>query len=360
MNEPRIAVIGSGAIGRAALRLLLDHRRGVHLVGAATKDPEAAGHSVAQVAGASTLSDVVFDGDLEAVLDRSPDVVLLCTGSFLRETEDQILACIREGAQVVSPCEELAWPARAHTREAGARIAEAAIQAGVTVLGTGVNPGFMFDSILAAATGAAWDVRSVWGRRVVDVSGFSQDIHRRLGIGYTLEEFEQGHQDGTIAGHVGFPESIGLVAERVGVNLDGDAEERFEPMIAETMAPTAYGGVEPGRTEGFVQIATGRVDGREWITLELLLHLRPEEAGYPPADTIRIDGVHPVNLEFRPGMDAILSTSAQLVNSIPTVLAAAPGLWTVTDLPDPAAFLGPDPRTIPGLMTERTWRSSGT
>ncbi len=206
------------------------------------------------------------------------------------------------------------------------------------MLGTGVNPGFMFDSFLVAASGCSWDVVQVVGRRVVDVVGFGENIHRRLGIGYTPEEFRTGHDDGSIAGHVGFPESVQLVAERFGWTLDGPVSETFEPMIARTDAPTGYGGVPAGRTEGFVQRAVGTVDGVDKVQLELVLHLRPQNEGMEVSDSFAIEGSHPVRVTLSPGMDAIPATSAQLVNSVPSVLASDPGLKTVNDLPAAAAW----------------------
>jgi len=180
----------------------------------------------------------------------------------------------------------------------------------------------------------------VRGRRVVDTSGFGENIHLRLGIGYTPEQFEAGHANDSIAGHVGFPESIEMIAEKLGLELDGPVEQSFEPLVAETPAPTRYGAVDAGKTEGFLQRAVGRVGGEERIVIDLVLHLRPEEAGYHPSDTIEIDGVHPVRMTFDPGMDALYATSAQLVNQIPSVLAAEPGLTTVKDLPASSAWLG--------------------
>jgi len=117
-------------------------------------------------------------------------------------------------------------------------------------------------------------------------------------------------------------------------------EETFEPYVAETPAPTRYGEVEAGRTEGFTQRAVGMVGGRARIQLELVLHLRPHSASLEPSDSIEIDGLHPVRLTLKPGMDAILATSAQLVNAIPVVLAATPGLKSVKDLPPTTAWLG--------------------
>jgi 2,4-diaminopentanoate dehydrogenase len=335
----RVAVCGLGSIGRRAAQLLLDHRRGFELVGGATLEESHVGRPLAEVAEAASNGGPVVVGSLEELLAREPEVVVYATGSFLSDVASDVVACAQAGANLVSPCEELAFPYNRFP-EAAQRIDQAARAGGATVLGTGVNPGFIFDQLLVAATGVCWDVEAIRGRRVVDVTGFGENIHLRLGIGYSPEEFEAGHAAGTIAGHVGFPESIEMVCERIGLQLDGPVEQVFEPMVAETPAPARYGSVDAGKTEGFVQRAIGVIDGEPRVQLELILHLRPEEAGYRPADSIEIDGIHPVRLVLEPGMDAVLATSAELVNNIPGVLAAQPGLKSAKDLPPSAAWLG--------------------
>lgn len=335
----RIAVCGLGTIGSQVARLLLKHRHGIELVGAASKDDSQIGRPLREVLGLDGGGGPVVTDSVDALIAERPEAIVLATGSFLPDVVDAVLACASAGVSVVSPCEELAFP---YTRDPAlaARIDEAAKAGGATILGSGVNPGFIFDTLVATATGVAWDVTAIRGRRVVDTVEFGQNIHLRLGIGFTPEEFDAGHADGSIAGHVGFPESIQIVAERLGVKLDGPVEEKFEPLIAETPAPTKYGQVDAGRTEGFVQIATGRVNGEDFIRYELLLHLRPREAGYEPADTFTVEGLHPVNLTLSPGMDAVLATSAELVNALPGLLHAEPGLKTVKDLPAATAWLG--------------------
>lgn len=341
----RVGLCGLGSIGKHAARLLLDHRAGHEIVGAATKEPEAQGQPLGAVVGAQTTGGPRVVAELSAVLELEPEVVVYATGSFLQDTTDDVVAIASAGAHVVSPCEELAFP---FTRfdEAARRIDEAARAHGVTVVGTGVNPGFIFDALLVTATGVCWDVSAIRGRRVVDVVGFGENIHRRLGIGYTHEEFVRGHEEGSIAGHVGFPESIAMVCERLGLDLDGPVQEVFEPLIAESPVPTRYGALEAGYTEGFIQRATGIVGGEPRIELELVLHLRPQSAGLEPADTIEIDGLHSVRLVLRPGMDAILATSAQLVNAIPVLRAVGPGLKSVKDLPPTTAWLGDLRKTV--------------
>ena len=331
-NSTRIGLHGVGSVGRHVARLLLDHRPGIEVVGASTLEAADVGRPLHEVAGANADSSCLVTGSLHEVLAAEPDLVVLSTGSFLPDVAEDVLTCIGAGASVVSPCEELAYPARKDPALAE-RIDEAARSAGVSVLGTGISPGFLFDSLLCAASGACWDISAIRGRRVVDVVGFGENIHLRLGIGYTHEQFTRGHREGTIAGHVGFPETIAMVCRRFGLELDEPVEQLFEPMIAETPAPTRYGEVKPGYTEGFVHRAIGRVGGEEFIKFELLLHLRPEHAGFRATDSLEIEGIHPVRLTLDPGMSPLFATAAMLVNSIPALRAFAPGLKAVTDLP---------------------------
>jgi 4-hydroxy-tetrahydrodipicolinate reductase len=340
LNGVRIGLVGVGSIGSHVARLLLDHRTGVEIVAAATKDESAVGKPLHEVAKARMTSTVQIVDSIEKVLECRPKVVIHATTSFLRDVAVEVTACAEAGAHVISCSEELAFPFLRHGDHAE-MISRVAASRGVTVLGTGVNPGVIFDQLLLSVSGVCWTMDRIRGRRVVDVSGFGRPIHRRLGIGYSLEEFRAGHDRHTIAGHVGFPESIDLVCARLGIRLDGPVEESFEPLPARTSAPTRYGEVPAGCTEGFIQTAIARTNRSERLRLELVLHLRPAAAGYEPADSLTIDGIHPVQLKIQPGMDAILATSAQLVNSIPVVLSATPGLKSVKDLPVGAAWLGP-------------------
>ena len=339
MPAIRIGLVGLGTIGSHIARLLLDYRHGFEIIGASTLDPHMHGKPLHKAVGARTPSDIVVTETVTQVLERSPDIVLHATQSFLEDVADHILACIDSGTNVISCAEELAYPRRRDGRIAR-KLDEAAVTAGVTVVGSGVNPGFLFDSLLAKVTGICWNVDSIVGRRVVDVSGFGKAIHRRLGIGYTVDEFERGHRQGTIAGHVGFPESIAIVFHALGLSMDGEVEETFEPLVAPEDVRTRYGVVAVGETEGFIQRAVGRWQGRDYIQLELVLHLQPEIRGFVLEDTLKIEGKQPVNLSLTPGPSALLSTSANIVNSIPSVLAAPPGVRYVTQLTPPAAWLG--------------------
>lgn len=243
-DRVRVGLGGIGTIGASVARLLTDHRPGVEVVGAATQNAADIGRTLQEVVGTSGSGPKVV-GSLREMLEQRPSVVILATGSFISEALPQVLECVEAGANVISPCEQLAYPFRRFPKESTA-IDTAARAKNVTVLGTGINPGLIFDALVAAASGACWGVVSIRGRRVVDTTGFGENIHHRLGIGYRAEEFEEGRRTKRIAGHVGFPESIEMVCERLGVVLDGPVEETLEPLVAKTPAPTKYGAVPAG------------------------------------------------------------------------------------------------------------------
>ena len=324
MSDPiRIGVHGVGSVGKHVAKPLLEHRHGMEVVAATTQEAADVGRPLHEVAGADAEGGPTILRTLDDLLAARPDVVVLSTGSFLPDVAEDVTALLNAGVRVVSPCEELAFP-RAGIPTWLALWTRPPARTTPRCSAPGSRPAFSSTAFSAAsAAHAGTSTRS--GVVVSWTYPVRQNIHLRLGIGYTPEEFDQGHRDGTIAGHVGFPETIEMVVRRMGLTLDEPVKQIFVPMIAETPAPARYGHVEIGKTEGFIHRGIGRVGGDDFIQFELLLHLRPEGAGYKATDTLELDGVHPVKMTLDPGMDPLLATAAMLVNSIRALMSAPPG-----------------------------------
>jgi 4-hydroxy-tetrahydrodipicolinate reductase len=220
------------------------------------------------------------------------------------------------------------------------RIDRIARQRGVTVAGSGLNPGLIFDALVLTALGLAWDVREIRVRRVVNCSRFSPTVLRRLGFGFTETEFRQGAAAGAIYGHIGFPQSIRAVAGRLEVPIER-LEKAIEPLIADREYPMDRMTVSAGQSAGFRQTVTAVSGGKPWFTAELIGHAAPEQAGFEREDTIDIEGDAPAHLSIRPGCDAQLGSAAMIVNSMRRVVEAPPGLLTVADLPPASPTLTP-------------------
>jgi hypothetical protein len=310
-NPVTFASYGLGPIGQGIAKLALD--RGHRMVAAIDVDPEKVGRDVGTLLGTAPVG-VNVSADAAVALASKPDVVLHCTSSRLTQVTPQILQCVEAGAQVISTCEELSFPWRSHPDEAR-RIDAAAKTRDVTVVGVGVNPGFVMDLLPLVITGPCREVRAITVTRVVDAGKRRLPLQRKVGAGMTRAEFEAGVKDGKI-GHVGLGESIAMTATALGWKLD-DISETIEPVL------------DGSAVKGLHQVAVGRGNGRKLITLDLTMAV----GAAAPHDTIVIDGDPALTVTAVGGIHGDVATWAIAVNAIRRVMAAAPGLTIVSHLP---------------------------
>jgi len=328
----RVLQYGMGPIGQACARLLLERQRTGHvqLVGAVDINPALIGKGLDSLLGVE--SDVVITGDIADTLAKAqPEVVLHTTSSFLDNVKDQILYCVQSGVHVISSTEELAFPYLRHP-EISAEIAAAAEENGVVVVGTGVNPGYAMDALALAATGVSTSVRRIAVDRIVDAGKRREPLQRKIAAGVTKEEFLARRTRGHL-GHIGLRESLEMIAAGLDWRLD-EIEQTLEPVVAQTPLQTPYLTVAEGRVAGIREVAIGRIEGQERIRLTLKMYV-----GAPNSvDRVRVHGTPPIDMAVVGGIFGDSATVGALVNAIPRVMAAAPGLHTVTSLPLPRAF----------------------
>jgi 4-hydroxy-tetrahydrodipicolinate reductase len=208
-------------------------------------------------------------------------------------------------------------------------------ETGVAVAATGINPGFVFDALPVTVAGAAWDVDSIGVTRVLDASVFGQRVHRSLGIGYSPESFREAVQSREIRGHIGFAESAHAIADAMGVEIDR-FEEHLEPVLADRVHELSEYTIEPGETAGVTQRAAAWVGTTRWLDFDLSLHVDPVSVGWDTLDRVVILGENPLDVTIKPGTQAVLTTAARLVNTIPAILSGPPGFYPATRLlPNP-------------------------
>ncbi len=318
MTQPvRTLLFGLGAIGVGIGRFAAQ-REDVALAGAIDSAPDKAGralYDVLEVAAAGRPDPPVFGDVSQAFAETRPQVILHATGSYLPDVLPQLIACAASGANVISTCEELSYPWRRHPELAKQLDAEAKANS-VTVLGTGVNPGFVMDTLAVVLSSVCQQVRHVRLTRIVDVSKRREQLQRKVGVGLTLAEFQAKVDTGRF-GHVGLEESCRLIAEGLGWRLD---------TLDETIEPVA--GAD-GNATGIRQTATATVNGRTVIDALVEMSMNAER----PRDEIAIDSTPPVRIVIEPGVMGDTATAAIIVNAIPRVIAHAPGLITMLDLP---------------------------
>jgi hypothetical protein len=321
----RVIQYGLGPIGSAVARHVVE-RAGLDLVGGVDIDPAKVGQDVGQVIGLDRPLGFAVAEKLEMALATSEaDVAIHTTSSYFDLFKPQIIELLEAGLDIVSTAEELSFPWLAHPEEA-AEIDAVARQAGKTVLGTGVNPGFIMDVLPLGLTAICQRVDHVEVTRIINASTRRGPFQAKIGSGMTVHDFEARMAAGRM-GHVGLPESIGMVFHTLGRELIR-YESSVEPVVADRPIKTEYFEVQPGYVRGLRQVAHGYAPEGEFVHLTFVAALEAEAEG----DTVKITGQP--NLEVKlTGTNGDIATVAIAVNGIRRAVEARPGLITMRDLP---------------------------
>lgn len=339
LGDPiRVLLLGIGQMGSGIARLITE-KKGLELVGAYGRRPEHGAVDLGRAIGLERDLLIPISADLGKTIESTrPQIAIQATCSRLAEALDEIVTLVHHDVHVISIAEEMAYPASVSLARA-TELDQLAVRHGVAVLGTGVNPGFVLDLLVIALTGVCASIDRITATRVNDLSPYGPTVLRSQGVGLTPEQFQTGLRDGTVVGHIGFQQSISMIANAVGWEIARIVEIR-EPIIAGTPRQTPFVSVSPGNVAGCLHKAVGYCEDKAVITLVHPQQIQPEREGMETGDTIEIHGVPHVRLAGNPEIPGGAATVALAVNMIPHVLNASPGLHTMADLPVPAALLG--------------------
>lgn len=126
-----------------------------------------------------------------------------------------------------------------------------------------------------------------------------------------------------------------MIASALRWELDEIEVDPVEPVVAKALVESEVIRVEPGQVAGLRQCSRGIMGGREVITLDFQAYIGAEEE----YDAISIEGTPSLHMKIAPCTHGDIGTVAMIVNSIPKVFKAPPGLVTMKDLPIPSAVL---------------------
>lgn len=312
MTQLRVGVVGLGPIGLEVARAILA-RRELVLVAAVDVSPALLGKRLEELLPGAP-ADVTIDGTLDAALsERKLDAVALTTSSRFSGVVADLETAIRRRVHVASTCEELAAPAI--DPQTWARIDDHARHADVTLLGTGVNPGFVMDRLPLQLAGACVSVSRVRVDRVVDAAKRRAPLRKKVGEGISPEEFRAGVAAQRL-GHVGLRESALLIARGLEWKLDGYTET-IDPVVG-----------DDGKCLGIRQRGTGTVGGEPRIELALDMYV-----GAPnPHDRVQLEADPPIDVTIAGGTQGDRGTVGTTVNALRRMRSAPRGLVTVADV----------------------------
>ncbi len=329
----KVLHVGLGPIGAGVVRQVAA-RKGLMIVGAVDVDPAKIGQDLGAVCGLGRKLRIKVAGDLTRTIKTvRPDVAVLCTSSSLHKAAAEFEAVLKLKVPIVSTTEELAYPVRSNAAVAK-RIDALATRARVAVLGTGVNPGFVMDALPIALTGVCESVTAIEVDRVQDARIRRLPFQRKIGAGLTREEFADKVRSGSVR-HVGLAESITMIGDALGWKLDKVTDE-IQPKVAAERVSSEFISVEPGHVAGVIQDGTGYRKGKPLIKLHMEAYLGAPES----YDAVRVMGSPPLSMKLAGGVHGDIATASIVVNSIPKVIQAAPGLRTMRDMVLPSFFGG--------------------
>ncbi len=295
----RVVIYGFGQIGK----LLAENcvKRGFEVVGAVDINPKLVG---------KTLREFGIDSDakIERSLNFEGDLAFVTTGSFLDKVYPQIEECIKGGFNVISTCETLAYPEYRYP-ELAKKINELAKENGVTVLGTGINPGFLLDTLPIVLSAPCVEVRRVRAVRSIDALKRRTQFRKKVGVGLSLNEFEKAN----LTGHVGYAESALLISEALDFKAER-VEEGQEPVV------------ENGNVLGMKGFGSVLSSGEEVVRVEFHAYANASEF-----EEIKIEGDNAIVWRSS-GTKGDLGTVAVLINLARAVVRHEPGLIKMTDL----------------------------
>lgn len=334
MTDIKVVCYGIGVIGKMMVQTLLQ-KKGIKIVGAIDIDPQKRGCDVGEIIGGKPLGVTISD-DVKGVLSKKkPAIVVHTTTSYLKDTYPQLEEIVKMGVNVVSTCEELSYPyITAEQRKLAKKLDEHAKKKKVTLLGTGINPGFLMDALAITLTGPCTSVKGVKVVRQMNAATRRIPFQKKIGAGLTPEEFERKISHKEITGHVGLEQSVGMIAGGLGWRLDDITVGPVEPVILEREVASDAIKVPKGLCAGLRQTAYGMKEGAALITLDFRAYIGAEE----DYDSVTIDGVPPIYEKISPCVHGDHGTIGMTINMIPKVINAQPGLATMKDLPLPSAM----------------------
>jgi hypothetical protein len=328
----RVILYGVGVIGSLVAKFLLE-KKGVEIVGAVDVAKDKVGKDLGEVIGVNKRLGIKVSDKLDSVLSRKkPDIAVHTTASFMEKVYPQIEDIIKHGVNVVSTCEELSYPYLSSPKPAD-ELDKLAKKHDVTVLGTGINPGFLMDALVITLTAPCQKIERIKVVRIMNAATRRIPFQKKIGAGLSVAEFKAKIHDKIISGHVGLEQSIAMIAGTLAWELDKIRINPVEPVIAKKPVRSEAIRVETGQVAGLRQSAYGIRDEREVISLEFQAYIGAEEE----YDAITIEGVPPINQKISPCVHGDIGTIAMVCNSIPKVLNAESGLITMRDLPVPSA-----------------------
>ncbi|GGQ30935.1 4-hydroxy-tetrahydrodipicolinate reductase [Actinomadura coerulea] len=343
----RVVQWSTGNVGRHAIAGI-DARPDLELAGVWVSNPAKVGRDAGELAGLGRDLGVTATGDAEALLALRPDCVVYTSMADVRlmEAIDDLCRILRAGVNVVSSSPVfLQFPDGVVPPEMSDPVREAAAAGGASVFVNGIDPGFANDVLPLAVTGISERIDQVRCMEILNYNTYDQAtvLFDIMGFGRPLDDVPMLLRPGVLT--MAWGSVVRQIAAGLGVELDEIAERHTRLPAPDTFAVSA-GTIGKGTAAALRFEVRGMRGGEAVVVLEHVTRLRDDLApDWPqPAGAgcyrveVRGEPNYTVDLRLL-GTDGdhntagLKATAMRLVNAVPAVVKAPPGLRTALDLP---------------------------
>lgn len=324
MDTIKVMQIGLGPLGIKIANYIND-KQSIETIAAVDINPDLSHKDLGTLAGLKESSVQIKNSIGEVENLSEVDVVVLTTSSSLKAISKQIDPILDLGIPIVSTCEELTYPWDTDPDIANS-LHKKATDNNVAIVSTGVNPGFLMDTLPAMLTGVCKKVQSINVNRIQDAHTRRLPFQKKIGAGLSIDEFEEKKSNGTLR-HVGLTESMQFIADAVGWKLDR-TEDIISPVITDKEVTTKDFNIPVGHAIGVRQEGRAFYKGEEKIKLIF-------EAAVGTGvsyDEVNIVGEPNITSRIDGGVHGDIATCSIVLNAIPNIINATPGLKTMKDL----------------------------
>lgn len=316
-----IGIYGFGSIGRLLAKYAI--KRGHEIIGVIDINEEIIGRDIGEIIGLDREYGVNVSRDPSELVDA--DIVFHATSSYLDIVYPQLLRLIELGLNTISTCETLAYPYYRYPVLAR-KLDEAAKTRSVTILGTGINPGFLLDTLVIILSSPLPDITRVKAIRSLDAGKRRLSFRKKIGVNSEPGDVKKKLSSGELTGHVGYAESVYLIADAMGIELSR-VEEKQDIVVAENNVVSGKVIVEKGRVLGIKGYGIGYVGNKEVIRLELHAYVGAEEY-----EEISLESSE-FSVKWKStGVPGDIGTVSVLLNIAEKLDIYGPGLLTMVDI----------------------------
>jgi len=314
MDKIKVIQVGLGAVGKGVTKALME-KKGVEIVGAVDIAEDKVGKDLGEVAGIGRQLGVKVTDNADSLFSKThADVVINATTySTLHVLYREITKPIEQGINIITSGVEGSRPFYADPVIAD-KLDKLLRKHGVTYLGTGDSTAQ--DRTIMALLEQCTKVHKIQITQSGNAETLSQTAARTYGIGFTPEEYQRRIEEGSIARIPTSRQELAMLSDRLGWQLD-EIRERIEPFPGEGK-----------QTIGTTMICEGIKDGE--VRIERISKVHPDNKRFRQ---IIIEGAPSFNVVYDVLLCGTSTTVGCLVNAIPYVINAPPGIIRALDLP---------------------------